>query len=111
MALPLIVLLIVGLTGVPFLLGMLLRLRLQRARPDVLAMLASTTFLFLLEQIPVLPAVRMQATVRIMFEDPFKAFPSWLVAALFCCMVLARIAIPYLLARRGVWLVDRLGLR
>ena len=108
---PLIALLVAGLVGVPFLLGMLLRLRLRQARPDVLALLASTSYLFLLEQIPVLPAVRMQATVRLMFGDPFKAFPSWLVAMLFCCMVMARIAIPYLLARRGVWLVDRLGLR
>ncbi len=102
----LLAMMVVTFTGVPLLLGVLLRLRLRRARPDVLALLASTVFLFLLEWVPMLPAVRMHATVMLMFGDPFKAFNSALVALLFLCIVLARVAIPYMIARRGVWLVD-----
>ena len=105
-----IAILVVAFIGVPLLLGALLRLRLRTARPDVLALLSSTTFLFLLEQLPVAQAIRMRTTVDLMFSDPFNTFNTGLVATLFFCIVLARIAIPYLIAHRGVWLVDRLGL-
>jgi len=92
--------------GVPLLVGVLLRLCLRRARPDLLALLAATTLLFLLEQAPVAQTIRMDSTVKLMFTDPFDTFSTWLVAALFVCIVMARIAIPYLIAHSGVRLAD-----
>ncbi|MEI8242129.1 MAG: hypothetical protein WCI17_02560 [bacterium] len=106
-----IVLWVVALIGVPLLFGFLLRLRLRRARPDVLALLASAMFLFLLDQVPVAAAIGMRGTVTHMFSDPFNTFPAWLVAVLFFCVVLARIAVPYLIAHRGIWLADQYALR
>jgi len=53
--------------------------------------------------------VRMHATVALMFVDPFNTYSTWLVVVLFFCTVLARVALPYLIAYRGVWLADRLG--
>ena len=109
MCIPGMVMMVAAFIGLPLLFGILLRLRLRHLRPDVLALLPSTTFLFRLEQIPVLPEVRMHAMVVRMFGDPFNTFNAWLVAPLFFCIVMARIAIPYLIARCGVWLVDRSG--
>jgi hypothetical protein len=106
-----IVMQVVALIVVPLLLGVLLRMRLRRARPDVLALLASAVFLFLLEQVPVAAAIRMRGTVTRMFADPFSTYPAWLVAVLFFCVVLARVAIPYLIAHRGIRLVDQYARR
>ena len=104
-----VAMLVVAILGVPFLTGALLRLRLRNARPDMLSLFAAAAFLFVLEYIPVAQVVRMHTTVTMMFSDPFTTFSNWLVALLFGCAVLARVAIPYLLAHRGVWVVDRLA--
>jgi hypothetical protein len=98
----------VGLAVIPFLLGALLRRQLPRARADVLGLFAAMTLLFLIEELPVLPVARMRVTVDAMFHDPFVQYPGWVVAGLFLCIVLARIAVPYLIARAGIRLADRL---
>ena len=95
--------------GVPLLCGVLFRLFLRHIQPDLLALLAAATFLFLLEQISAVAALCMRTMVERMFRDPFDTFNTWLVAVLFVCIVLARVAIPFLIARRGVWLADRFG--
>ena len=98
-----------GCLGFSLLLGALLRLLLRQVRPDLLSLFSSAAFLFLIEQIPAVAALRMHNTVEMMFHDPFDIFSTWLVAVIFVCIVLARVAIPYLLARRGIWLVDCLS--
>lgn len=101
-----IAMMVAACIGIPLLAGALLRLCLRRARSDLLALLASIFFLFLLEQVPMVQTIHMDSTVKLMFTDPFSTFNTWLVAALFVCIVMARIAIPYLIAHRGVRLAD-----
>ena len=105
---------IVAVTGgclvAPLILGMLLRWFLRFVQSDLVSLFSAAVFLFLLDQFPAVAVLRMSYTVEMLFHDPFDKFSTWVVAVIFTCIVLARVAIPFLLARRGVWLVDRFRL-
>lgn len=103
--------LLMTILGGPVLLGALARMALRTAGCEILAIFASTVFIYLLEYLPLAQALRMGRMITTLFGEPFRHYSASWVGFLFCLTVLARVAVPYLLARTGVWLGEVLERR
>ena len=103
----LICLLVVAALVVPVGLGVLLRAEFRKVAAELLALFASTIFLYRAEYLPGLPAaVRVRGTVKALLNQPFLHYGTFWAVLLLLSATLGRILLPYLLARMGIEVVD-----